>query len=44
MTAPGLSRLVEAQAGVCAEAPAESRARRRRTHGMWFVFPRLAVP
>jgi uncharacterized protein (DUF1810 family) len=38
----GLERFVEAQASVWADALAEVRAGRKRTHWMWFVFPQLA--
>jgi len=37
-----LDRFVQAQADVYAEALAELRAGRKRTHWMWFVFPQLA--
>ena len=36
-----LSRFVEAQDGVYAQALAEIRGGRKRTHWMWFVFPQL---
>ena len=36
-----LERFVEAQAGRIADAMAELRAGRKRTHWMWFVFPQL---
>ena len=36
-----LERFVEAQAGRMADAMAELRAGRKRTHWMWFVFPQL---
>ena len=38
----GLERFVPAQDGVHAQALAELRAGRKRTHWMWFVFPQLA--
>jgi len=38
----GLERFVEAQRGVHADALAELRAGRKRSHWMWFVFPQLA--
>jgi uncharacterized protein (DUF1810 family) len=41
MSAFDLSRFVEAQAGVYADALAELRAGRKRSHWMWFVFPQL---
>lgn len=37
-----LARFVEAQQGVHADALAELRAGRKRSHWMWFVFPQLA--
>ncbi|MFT3897931.1 MAG: DUF1810 domain-containing protein [Thermomonas sp.] len=37
----GLSRFVDAQAGVYAAALQELRDGRKRTHWMWFVFPQL---
>jgi uncharacterized protein (DUF1810 family) len=37
-----LARFVEAQAQVYAEALAELRRGRKRSHWMWFVFPQLA--
>ena len=37
-----LHRFVEAQASVYADALAELRAGRKRTHWMWFVFPQIA--
>jgi uncharacterized protein (DUF1810 family) len=37
-----LSRFVDAQAGTYAQALAELRAGRKRSHWMWFVFPQLA--
>ena len=37
-----LDRFVQAQTGVHAEALAELRAGRKRTHWMWFVFPQIA--
>ena len=37
-----LARFVEAQRGVHADALAELRAGRKRSHWMWFVFPQLA--
>ena len=37
-----LARFVEAQAPVFAQALAELRAGRKRSHWMWFVFPQLA--
>ena len=37
-----LERFVEAQAPVIEHALAELRARRKRTHWMWFVFPQIA--
>lgn len=36
-----LERFVEAQDSVIAEAKAELRAGRKRTHWMWYVFPQL---
>lgn len=36
-----LARFVEAQRGVHADALAELRAGRKRSHWMWFVFPQL---
>jgi uncharacterized protein (DUF1810 family) len=36
-----LERFVEAQAGVYAQACAELRAGRKRSHWMWFVFPQI---
>jgi len=38
----GLERFVEAQAGAYAQALAELRAGRKRSHWMWFVFPQMA--
>jgi uncharacterized protein (DUF1810 family) len=38
----GLSRFVEAQAPVYAEALAELKRGRKESHWMWFVFPQLA--
>ena len=38
----GLERFVTAQAGSYADALAELRAGRKRSHWMWFVFPQLA--
>jgi uncharacterized protein (DUF1810 family) len=38
----GLARFVEAQAPVYAQALAELRAGRKRSHWMWFVFPQIA--
>ena len=38
-----LQRFVDAQARVHADALAELRAARKRTHWMWFVFPQLAA-
>jgi uncharacterized protein (DUF1810 family) len=44
--APGdrqdLARFVSAQEGVYAQALAEIRSGRKRTHWMWFVFPQIA--
>jgi uncharacterized protein (DUF1810 family) len=37
----GLQRFVDAQAAVHAAALAELRAGSKRTHWMWFVFPKL---
>ena len=37
-----LDRFVEAQDGRYADALAELRAGRKRTHWMWFVFPQIA--
>ena len=37
-----LDRFVEAQDGLYADALAELRAGRKRTHWMWFVFPQIA--
>jgi uncharacterized protein (DUF1810 family) len=37
-----LDRFVAAQDGVYADALAELRAGRKRTHWMWFVFPQIA--
>jgi uncharacterized protein (DUF1810 family) len=37
-----LARFVEAQAPVYAQALAELRAGRKRSHWMWFVFPQIA--
>jgi uncharacterized protein (DUF1810 family) len=37
-----LDRFVEAQAGVYAQALAELRAGRKRSHWMWFIFPQIA--
>jgi uncharacterized protein (DUF1810 family) len=37
-----LNRFVDAQAGTYAEALAELREGRKRSHWMWFVFPQLA--
>jgi len=37
-----LERFVTAQAPVFETVPAELHAGRKRTHWMWFVFPRLA--
>jgi uncharacterized protein (DUF1810 family) len=36
-----LERFVEAQAGAYAQACAELRAGRKRSHWMWFVFPQI---
>ena len=36
-----LNRFVDAQDGVYAQALAEIRSGRKRTHWMWFVFPQL---
>ena len=36
-----LARFVEAQQGVHADALAELRAGRKRSHWMWFVFPQM---
>lgn len=36
-----LSRFVDAQDGVYPRAVAELRARRKRSHWMWFVFPQV---
>jgi uncharacterized protein (DUF1810 family) len=38
----GLDRFVQAQAPVYAQALAELRAGRKRSHWMWFVFPQIA--
>ena len=38
----GLQRFLDAQEAVWADALAEVRAGRKRTHWMWFVFPQLA--
>ncbi|AKM09824.1 DUF1810 domain-containing protein [Croceicoccus naphthovorans] len=38
---PNLSRFVEAQDGIYADALDELRAGQKRTHWMWFVFPQL---
>lgn len=40
--AAALERFTEAQAGTYAQALAEVRAGRKRSHWMWFVFPQLA--
>lgn len=37
-----LDRFVSAQAGVYADALAELKAGRKRTHWMWFIFPQIA--
>ena len=37
-----LERFVEAQNGVYADALAEIKAGRKRSHWMWFVFPQIA--
>lgn len=37
-----LARFIEAQRGVYAQALAELRTGRKRSHWMWFVFPQLA--
>jgi uncharacterized protein (DUF1810 family) len=37
-----LSRFVQAQAPVYAQALAEITAGRKRSHWMWFIFPQLA--
>ncbi len=37
-----LARFVDAQAPVFAEALAEIRVGRKRTHWMWFIFPQVA--
>jgi uncharacterized protein (DUF1810 family) len=37
-----LARFVEAQAPIHAQALAELRAGRKRSHWMWFIFPQLA--
>jgi uncharacterized protein (DUF1810 family) len=37
----GLARFVQAQAPVYAQALAELRAGRKRSHWMWFVFPQI---
>lgn len=37
-----LARFVRAQEGVYADALAEIRAARKRSHWMWFVFPQIA--
>jgi uncharacterized protein (DUF1810 family) len=42
MTNDPLNRFIEAQAAVHADALAELRAGRKRTHWMWFVFPQIA--
>jgi uncharacterized protein (DUF1810 family) len=36
-----LQRFVDAQGPVMADVEAELRAGRKRSHGMWFVFPQL---
>jgi uncharacterized protein (DUF1810 family) len=41
MEPPDLSRFVAAQTPVIADALAELRAGRKRSHWMWFVFPQL---
>ncbi|MCJ2014908.1 DUF1810 domain-containing protein [Methylobacterium sp. J-076] len=38
----GLARFVAAQADTAAQALAELRAGRKRSHWMWFVFPQIA--
>jgi len=38
----GLARFLEAQAPVYAQALAELRVGRKRSHWMWFVFPQIA--
>ena len=38
----GLARFLEAQAPVYAQALAELRGGRKRSHWMWFVFPQIA--
>jgi uncharacterized protein (DUF1810 family) len=38
----GLARFLDAQAPVYAQALAELRAGRKRSHWMWFVFPQVA--
>jgi uncharacterized protein (DUF1810 family) len=37
-----LDRFASAQAGVYADALAELKAGRKRTHWMWFIFPQIA--
>ncbi len=39
---PNLSRFEQAQAPIYAQALAELRAGRKRSHWMWFIFPQLA--
>ena len=39
-----LDRFVQAQEGGVETALSESRAGRKRTHWMWYVFPQLAGP
>ena len=39
---PGLQRFVSAQEPVYAQALAELRAGRKRSHWMWFVFPQIS--
>ena len=38
----GLSRFLEAQAGIYESALAEIRAGRKQSHWMWFIFPQVA--
>ena len=39
---PGLERFIEAQRRVYAQALAELRTGRKRSHWMWFIFPQIA--
>ena len=41
MTAHDLDRFVDAQDGVYADAVAELRGGRKRSHWMWFIFPQF---